>query len=404
MVTNPGNSYVRMSVPLLDLEPQYQSIKEEIRQALDEVITSQQFILGPKVSEFEGKVAGYCQCRYGVGVSSGTDALLLALMALEIGHDDEVITTPYTFFATAGTIARLGARPLFCDIDSDTFNLSSSAVESLISEKCEFRGNGLINRDNGNQVKALLPVHLYGQVADMDGLLRTARKYNLRVVEDAAQAIGAEYLGGYRAGTLGDIACFSFFPTKNLGAFGDAGMCTTNDQELEDKLRVLRVHGMKPKYYHDLIGGNFRLDTIQAAVLLVKLKYLDQWTAKRQGNARYYTELITERELLAHVTPPRAREGYRHVYNQYVIRVQKRDELRSYLADAKIGTETYYPVSLHTQRCFNYLNYRADAFPESTRAANETLALPIYPELSREQQRYVIDKVAEFYYEQSKLT
>jgi dTDP-4-amino-4,6-dideoxygalactose transaminase len=404
MITNSENLHAGMSVPLLDLKLQYQSIKEEIRQALDEVITSQQFILGPKVSEFEARVAAYCQCRYGVGVSSGTDALLLALMALEIGHGDEVITTPYTFFATAGAIVRLGARPLFCDIDSDTFNLSPTAVESMISEKCEFRGDCLINRDNGNQVKALLPVHLYGQIADMDGLLRTAKKYNLRVVEDAAQAIGAEYLGGRRAGTLGDIACFSFFPTKNLGAFGDAGMCTTNDQELKEKMCVLRVHGMKPKYYHDLIGGNFRLDTIQAAVLLVKLKYLDQWTEKRQENARYYSELITKQKLLSRVIPPRVREGYRHVYNQYVIRVQKRDELRKYLADAKIGAEIYYPFSLHAQRCFNYLGYQAEAFPESTRAANETLALPIYTELGREQQRYVVDKITDFYYEQSKFT
>ena len=397
MNQNLENLPAEISVPLLDLKPQYQSIKEEIRNALDEVITSQQFILGPKVSEFEERVAAYCQCRYGVGVSSGTDALLLALMALDIGHGDEVITSPYTFFATAGAITRLGARPLFCDIDPGTFNLSPAAVESLIAEKCEFRGDRLINRDNGNQVKIMLPVHLYGQVADMDGLLNLAKTYNLRVVEDAAQAIGAEYLGGRRAGNLGDIACFSFFPTKNLGAFGDAGMCTSNNQDLNEKMRVLRIHGMKPKYYHDLIGGNFRLDTIQAAVLLVKLKYLDQWTAKRQENAHYYKELFSKRGLLSRVTLPHTSEGYRHVYNQYVIRVEKRDELREYLDDARIGTEIYYPLALHDQRCFKYLNHNVESFPQSTRAANETLALPIYPELSRAQQRYVVDKIAEYY-------
>src|ERR1700678_1509133 len=285
-----------MQVPLLDLKPQYASLKTEALAAIERVCASQGFILGAEVTKLEKDVATYSQCKFGIGVSSGTDALLLALMALDIGAGHEVITSPFTFFATAGTIARTGARPIFCDIDPQTFNLSPAAVQSFINDHCVTQGDRLINRATGGRIKALMPVHLYGQSADMDPLMAIARQHHLRVIEDAAQAIGTEY-NKVRVGSIGDIGCFSFFPSKNLGAFGDAGLCTTNDPELAERMRVLRVHGGKPKYFHALIGGNFRIDELQAAILRVKLKYLDGWTEARQRNARFYDRAFAEAAL-----------------------------------------------------------------------------------------------------------
>jgi len=389
--------HARPEVPLLDLKPQYRTLRAEIEAALERVCSSQHFILGPAVKELERTVAEYCRCRHGIGVSSGTDALLVALMALGIGPGDEVITTPYTFFATAGTIARTGARPVFCDIDPRTFNLSPRAVRAFITEQCATEGTALLNRRTGGRVKALMPVHLYGQVADMTALMGLARDHGLKVIEDAAQAIGADDAEGRRACTFGDIGCLSFFPTKNLGAFGDAGMCLTNDAALAERLEVLRVHGGHPKYYHALIGGNFRLDELQAAVLNVKLPHLDDWTAARQRNAAYYDRSFTAAGLGGAVRTPWADPHARPIYNQYVLRVRDRDRLRRHLADHRVGTEIYYPVPLHLQECFAYLGYRAGEFPEAERAAGETLALPIYPELGERELQYVVDSIAGFY-------
>ena len=386
-----------MVVPLLDLKLQYRELKSEIQTAIEKVCASQHFILGPQVRELETKVAGYSQCRYGIGVSSGTDALLVALMALEIGAGDEVITSPYTFFATAGTIARVGARPLFCDIDPESFNISPAALQSLIEERCELRGREWVNRRTGGRIRALMPVHLYGQLCDMDALMTSAERLHLQVIEDAAQAIGAEDGAGKRAGSFGHVGCLSFFPTKNLGAFGDAGMCVANDPALAERLEILRVHGGKPKYYHPFIGGNFRIDELQAAVLNVKFAHLDAWTARRQKNAAFYDAAFTRADLGGAVqTPPRAAPG-RHIYNQYVLRVRDRNPLRQHLMAAGVGTEIYYPVPLHLQKCFAYLGHASGAFPESERAAEETVALPIYPELDETQLQYVVDAVADFY-------
>jgi dTDP-4-amino-4,6-dideoxygalactose transaminase len=390
-----------MKVPLLDLTQQYETIAAEVQAAIGRVCASQQFILGPQVRELELRMARYTGCEHGIGVSSGTDALLLALMALGIGPGDAVITSPFTFFATAGTIARLGARPLFCDIDRDTFNLSPARLEELIGRDCEVRGNGqdrqLIHRQTGARVKAIMPVHLYGQVCDMDALMKIASRLGLHVIEDAAQAIGARDAQGRMAGAIGHIGCFSFFPTKNLGAFGDAGLCTTRDAALAERMRVLRVHGMEPKYHHSLIGGNFRLDEIQAAVLNVKLGSLDAWMAARDAHASQYTgRLRAIRPAGSLVTPVRS-QGVRHVWNQYVIRVARRDELRKHLAEAGIGTEIYYPIPLHLQPCFAYLGHRPGEMPESERAAGEVLALPVFPELSAAQIDYVAGTIERFY-------
>lgn len=386
-----------MKVPLLDLKPQYRALKRDIDAAIEAVSESQHFILGPAVKRLEGDVAAYCGVKHGIGVSSGTDALLVALMVLDIGPGDEVITTPYTFFATGGTIARTGAQPLYCDIDAASFNLSAAAVERLIDQRCEQRGGQLVNRVTGRTVKALMPVHLYGQVADMDPLMAIARRHGLRVIEDAAQAIGAADAQGRRACSFGDIGCLSFFPTKNLGAFGDAGMCVTNDAALAERLDIFRVHGGKPKYYHAFIGGNFRLDELQAAVLNVKLAHLDDWTAGRQRNAAYYDAAFAKLALGDAVVMPPAIPGARHIYNQYVIRVRDRDALRAHLAARDVGTEIYYPVPLHLQQCFAYLRHTAGDFPQSERAAAETLALPIFPELETAQLQYVVDSIAAFY-------
>ena len=390
-----------MKVPLLDLTQQYEKIAAEVQAAIGRVCSSQQFILGREVRELELRMARYTGCEHGIGVSSGTDALLLALMALGIGAGDAVITSAFTFFATAGTIARLGARPIFCDIDPDTFNLSPARVNDLVAEHCEVRGHGggrqVIHRPTGSRVKAIMPVHLYGQVCEMDPLMGISDRLGLHVIEDAAQAIGAQDRRGRMAGAIGDIGCFSFFPTKNLGAFGDAGLCTTSDPALAERMRVLRVHGMEPKYHHSLIGGNFRLDEIQAAVLNVKLGSLDAWMVARNGHADQYTERLQALRAAGKVVTPARSPGVRHAWNQYVIRVQRRDELRKYLADAGIGTEVYYPIPLHLQQCFAYLGHGKGELPESERAAAEVLALPVFPELSPAQIDYVTSTIDRFY-------
>ena len=386
-----------MQVPLLDLKPQYRALKAEIDAAIEGLCNTQAFILGPAVRQLEAEVAAYSGCTHGIGVSSGTDALLVALMALDIGAGDAVITTPYTFFATAGTIARSGALPLFVDIDPETYNLDPNKVAELLQGECEQRGGQLVHRATGTVVKAIMPVHLYGQMADMTPLIALARDFDLKVIEDAAQAIGAADAEGRRACSIGDIGCLSFFPTKNLGAFGDAGMCVTNDTALAAKLAMLRVHGMEPKYYHQIIGGNFRLDELQAAVLVIKLKHLDAWTRGRQENACFYFGAFERAGLKNTITLPAAMSGIRHIYNQFIIRAPKRDALRAHLTAAGVGSEVYYPVPLHRQQCFASLGYAEGAFPESEHAAAETLALPIYPELAREQLQYVVDTIAGFY-------
>jgi len=380
-----------MKVPLLDLKEQYQSIKSAVMAVTEEVYNSQQFILGPKVKELEDKIAAYCQCRFAVGVSSGTDALLVSLMTADIGTGDLVITTPYTFFATVGCIARVGAKPVFIDIEPDSFNMDPSKLKDTVAG---------MDKAERARLKAIMPVHLYGQCADMEPILEVAKEQGLEIIEDAAQAIGSEYefTNGTvkRAGSMGNYGCFSFFPSKNLGAFGDGGMVTTNSQEVYDKLLIMRGHGAKPKYYHKVIGGNFRLDAFQAAILTVKLDHLDAWTAKRQENADLYRSLFQKAGLEKEVTLPLER-GKRHIYNQFVIRVKgRRDELRKFLDSNGIGTEIYYPLPLHVQECFRYLGHRAEDFPMSVEGAEKSLALPIFPELNADQIGYVVDKIGEF--------
>ena len=381
-------------VPLLDLKAQYANIRDEIEPAIREVCESQWFVMGPKVVELEEAVAAYSNAAYGIGVSSGTDALLVALMALDVGPGDEVITTPFTFFATGGVISRLGARPIFCDIDATTYNLDAGVVEEFIQENCDLESGQLVNKITRGIIRVLMPVHLFGQTADMAAMMAIAARYGLNVVEDAAQAIGSEDIDDRRAGSIGDIGCFSFFPSKNLGAFGDAGMCTANDRELAEKLQVLRLHGGKPKYYHSMIGGNFRLDALQAAILLVKLKYLDQWSAARQENARRYDKMFAP--LAPDIVTPAARNGSRHIYNQYTLRVPDRDGLRAHLSEHNIGTEIYYPVSLHLQECFEDLGYTEGDCPNSEAAAKSVLAIPIYSELTLEQQEYVVNSIGSY--------
>jgi dTDP-4-amino-4,6-dideoxygalactose transaminase len=368
-----------MKVPLLDLRAQYAAIRSEVQEAIDRVCESQHFILGPEVAALEEDIAAFCGTRFAVGVSSGTDALLASLMALGVGLGDEVITTPYSFFATAGVIARLGAHPVFVDIDPPTFNLDTKAVPAQVTSR----------------TKAILPVHLFGRCVDLDPILGVAKEWGIAVVEDAAQAIGAWDGQGRRAGTIGTVGCFSFFPSKNLGAFGDGGMVVTNDGELAETLRVLRVHGGKPKYYHPLVGGNFRLDALQAAVLRVKLKYLAAWTEARRTNAERYLTLFKEAGLLGYLRLPEGAPG--HVYNQFVVRLPDRDRLRVFLSQRGVGTEIYYPLPLHCQECFKSLGYRRGDFPQAEAAAQESLALPLYPQLTEAQQRYVVSQVREFY-------
>jgi dTDP-4-amino-4,6-dideoxygalactose transaminase len=367
-------------VKLLDISASYHEILNDVETEIADTIRTGQFILGSKVAELEEKIAAYCQTKYAVGVSSGTDALLISLMAAGIGEGDEVITSPYTFFATAGSIVRAGAKPVFADINDITFNIKAEHVERCITTK----------------TKAIMPVHLYGQCADMDPIMALAKKHNLVVIEDAAQSIGSEYKNK-RAGSLGDMGCFSFFPAKNLGAFGDGGIVTTSSDELYEKLKVLRVHGSKPKYYHKVIGGNFRLDALQAGVVKAKLNYLEGWTDKRRKNASVYNHLLQQNALTQYIQlPPEVFP--RHVYNQYVIRAgSRRDELRSFLKENQIGCEIYYPLPLHVQECFQSLGYKEGDFPESEKAARETLALPISHEITQAQQEYIVEKIRRFF-------
>lgn len=393
-----------MKVPLLDLKKQYQQIKPEVLAVTQEVYESQYFILGPKVEVLEKEIAAYCGVKHAVGVSSGTDALIIALMAAGVGPGDSVITSPYTFFATAGAIARVGARPVFVDIDPDTYNLDPGKLEDYLNDQSgelksvdkSLSGPRNLIPDPCIKPKAVIPVHLYGQCADMEPILAAASRHRLVVIEDAAQAIGAVYRDR-QAGSMGAFGCFSFFPSKNLGAFGDGGIVTADSAEIDERLRVLRVHGSKPKYFHQMIGGNFRLDALQAAIVSVKLRYLDSWTEARRLNARGYRELFLSAGLYDAVKLPLEKEQ-RHIYNQFVISVaDRRDELRRFLEEAGIGTEVYYPVPLHLQECFAYLGYKKGDFPAAEYAADHTIALPIYPELSPDQQAHVVETIKDFY-------
>lgn len=368
-----------MRVPLLDLTKQFQLIKPEIDSALNTLMGHQQFILGPEVASLEEKMAAYSGTRFAVGVSSGSDALLISLMALGISSGDEVVTSPFTFFATAGVISRLGARPVFADIDPTTFNIDPGKTEDALTAK----------------TKAILPVHLYGRIASMEQLLKLTESKNISLIEDAAQAVGAKSNLG-AAGAMGTMGCLSFFPTKNLGAFGDSGMVITNDENLSRRLRNLRMHGSSEQYIYEEIGGNFRLDALQAAVLLVKLKYLDEWTSKRRNNARRYNALFGETNLPENITPPETSDDG-HSFHQYVIRAKDRDKLRSFLKEREIQTGVYYPLPLHLQPCFKHLGYKEGDFPECERASREVLALPVYPELGEDMQEYVVKTIREFY-------
>ena len=369
-----------MRVPLLDLKAQFQPIRDDVLAAVTRVCDSQHFILGSEVEGLERELAAMLDVRHAVGVSSGTDALLVAMMALDIGPGDEVVVPTYSFFATAGCVSRLGARPVLVDIDPVTFNIDPVAAAAAL----------------GPNTKAIIPVHLYGQSADMEPILDAARAHGVAVIEDAAQAIGAKYRGRC-VGGLGEFGCFSFFPSKNLGAFGDGGLVTTNDPRLADKVRLLRGHGMHPKYYHRLIGGNFRLDALQAAVLRVKAPHLAAWTEARRRNAERYRALFAELEGPHAIGLPVEAEGNYHIYNQFVVRVPDRDGLRAHLTERGIGTEIYYPVPFHVQDCFGDLGYAAGAFPHAERAAAESLALPIYGELTEHQQRAVVEAIADYY-------
>ncbi len=370
-----------MKVPLLDLKEQNQLLRSEIEAALGRVLDTNAFILGDEVAELERELAEYCGVKHAIGCASGSDALLLAMMAVDVGPDDEVITTPYSFFATVSAITRLGAKPVFVDIDPETYNLDVGAVAAKISKR----------------TKAVQPVHLYGQCAEMERLNTVCKENSVPVVEDAAQAIGAEE-NGQRAGAMGLVGCFSFYPSKNLGGMGDGGFMTTNDDSLAERLRALRVHGSKERYYHKWVGINSRLDGFQGAVLRVKLPHLDAWSDKRKANADRYRELFAEHDLEQNLSLPLERLGVRHIYNQFVVRVPEvRDELKEFLTAAGIGTDVYYPVPLHLQECFAYLGHAKGDFPEAERAARETLALPIYPELSQEQQEYVVERTAAFF-------
>lgn len=385
-----------MKVPLLDLKSQYLSMKDELDAALIGVAESTAYIMGPAVKKMEEEMAQFLGSKYAVGVSSGTDALLLALMAIGVGKDDEVIMPTYSFFATAGVVARLNAVPVLVDSDPVTFNIDPAQIEAKITSK----------------TKAIIPVHLYGQSADMEPIMAIAKKHNLRVIEDGAQAISVQYKDGRQVGNIGDIGCFSFFPSKNLGCFGDGGLVVTNDDELIDMIRIMRVHGGKPKYYHKVIGGNFRLDSIQAAVLSVKLPHLNDWSAKRRENAAYYTKLLIEAGLAEEagrikfddknkvLIPKAVYDGLGlvnyHIYNQYVLRVERRNALRAFLTEKGIGNEVYYPVPFHRQECFAHLNLKDEDYPVANCAATDSFAIPIYPELTKEMMEYVVASIAEF--------
>ncbi len=377
-----------IKVPLLDLKPQYGSLKQEILRVLEEICDSQLFILGPRVEAFEQEAAAYCGAAYAIGVSSGTDAILASLMAIGVGPGDAVLTTPYTFFATAGCIARLGAIPLFADIDPETYNLSPEAARQAALHPPE----GLAKA----RIKAILPVHLFGQCADMDPLIVLGHELGAPVIEDACQAIGAEYPGAQgvrRAGSMGAAGCFSFFPSKNLGGFGDGGLVTTQDAALAARLKALRNHGSEVRYYHSMVGGNFRLDALQAAVLSVKLPHLESWHARRRSHAAYYDQAFEGSPIQTPAAVYKKLAANYHIYNQYVIRVPNRDAVRKYLQKEGIGCEVYYPVPLHLQECFRSLGYQKGDFPESERAAEQTLALPVYPDLTETQREIVAQAV-----------
>lgn len=395
-----------MRVPLLDLSEQYRVLAEPLRREFDEIIATQSFILGPKVEEFEGALAQYCGAKHAIGVSSGTDALLAILMALGIGPGDAVVTTAYTFFATGGCIARVGAMPIFVDIDPVTFNISPAAIAALLERRCHRNSENQLIDSAGRVVRAIVPVHLFGLCCEMDAINDLARRHQLTVIEDAAQAIGAEYptKGGQvrQAGTMSAAGSFSFYPSKNLGAAGDAGMILCDDDQLARRFRSFRQHGMEPRYFHHVIGGNFRLDAIQAAILNVKLPYLNAWSAARRAVADIYRKEFTQRGLTNRLTLPA--EPYResglvnhHIYHQYVIRTSQRDALQDHLTERGIGSAIYYPLGLHEQKCFASLGYRAGDLPETERAARGTLALPIYPELRPEMQGAVVDAIVEFF-------
>lgn len=376
-----------MKVPFFELNSQFHLIEKEIKDALDDVFKTQQFILGPKVEEFENVIAKYCGVKYAIGVASGSDALLLSLMALGIGPGDEVIIPSFTFFATAGSVSRIGAIPVFVDIDPDSYNIDPIKIEEKITSK----------------TKVIMPVHLFGQCADMNPILEIAKRRNLFVIEDAAQALGAIYKPdlreeGKRAGEIGDLGCFSFYPTKNLGGFGDGGMVVTNDPDLAEKVRLLRVHGSKFKYFHRFIGINSRLDAIQAAILLVKFKYLEKWIEERQKRANFYSALFNEtKSNIEGLKLPKIQYHNRHIFNQYVIQVPERNRLREYLTMEGIGTDIYYPLPLHLQECYSFLRYKKGDLPISEKVSEEVLALPIYPELTEDQQIFVVNKIKQFF-------
>jgi dTDP-4-amino-4,6-dideoxygalactose transaminase len=375
--TTPKTAPPHLDVPLLDLRAQYAALKGEVMPVVERVLDSQMMINGPEVGEFECQAAGYCETKFAVGCSSGTDALILSLMALGLRPGDEVITTPFTFFATAGSIYRQGLRPVFVDIDPDTFNLDTEQLEEAVNEK----------------TRAIMPVHLFGQMADMDTVLDVAEKHDLRVIEDAAQAIGAKQ-NDAPAGSLGDCGCFSFFPSKNLGGAGDGGLITCQDEALYQRLLMLRNHGAHERYYHDEVGGNFRLDTLQAAYLSVKLKHLSDWHEGRRKNAAYYDEQLAGIEQ---VKTPVIEEGNDSIYNQYTLRVENRDALQAYLKEAGIGSAIYYPLCMHEQKCFSYLGYKVGEFPNAEHAASEVLSIPVYPELKEQQLAHVVETIKRFY-------
>jgi dTDP-4-amino-4,6-dideoxygalactose transaminase len=395
-VSNP------FQIPILDLRAQYAELRDEVRRAIDEVVESQQFILGPAVANLEKQMAAYLHCRHSVGVASGSDALLLALMALGIGPGDAVITTSFTFFSTVSSITRLGATPLFVDIEDSDFLISAKGAERFLAERVKVRDGKSVEGKTGARVKALLPVHLFGQCCAMAELGNVAAKYRLRIVEDVAQACGARMKFGGEikfAGTVGDIGCFSFFPSKTLGGFGDGGLLCTDADSLTDRLRQLRMHGESAKYHHDLTGINSRLDSLQAAVLAVKLKYLDSWCEKRIARAESYQRLFAASEQIGRgvVAIPSLSSDKSHVFNNYVIRVERRDALKQFLAEQGIQSEIYYPVPLHLQKCFAELGYRAGDFPHAELAAHEVLALPLYPELTSDQQEIVVNAIRRFF-------
>ncbi len=365
-----------MQIPMLDLKAQFATYKREVMHAIEEVCDSQMFCLGPAVERFEKEAADYCGCKYAIGVSSGTDALLVSLMAAGAGPGDEVITAPFTFFATAGAVSRLGARPVFVDIDADTYNIDPGKIEEKIT----------------NKTRAIIPVHLFGQMAQMKPIMDIARKHKLIVIEDAAQAMGAKQ-DGSQAGSIGDIGCISFYPAKNIGAFGDAGLVTTNNADLAERIKLLRMHGENPRYFYRMIGGNFRMDNIQGAVLSVKLKYLNGWNKKRRENAAIYDGIFSG----TIVKPPKVEQNNESIYHQYTIVAPKRDILQVYLAKQGIGTGIFYPRPLHLQDCFSELGYKAGDFPVAEELAASVLSLPIYPELTAGQIEYVAKKVLELY-------